>query len=1327
MSGTDPASREEGPQPDPEGTRGPQRLEALLDDFDASSMEAWQRGAPPDIGMWIDKGRKLGLDQQVLLTELIGIDLEYRVRNAAKPTAVLEQYLERFADLRFTADLWEDEVRWRKRRAELIVLQSEQSRFSPERFRSEIEYQEGLARVTELITPGVETTPDADGLFETQLTDQSDPTGSAAQSQPFFPRGADTWSALRARFEQREMLGRGSFGTVWKGHDRELHREVAIKSLPIDPHRESARRETLLSEAQTAAALDHRHIVTIHDVISDEQHVHIVMGLVEGVPLDKWFHQLPDAVDQTTQRGSVSDTAPSSQATVEPKPIRLARMMAEVADGVHHAHQSGLIHCDLKPQNIMVDARDQASILDFGLAVHRHNQEDLSGKIAGTPAYMSPEQTWGAMNHLDGRSDIWSLGVILYRMLTGFMPFDGSTTDRVFDAIQTRAVTPPAQLRDDVPTELAEICMRCLQKSIESRYDTAADLAQALREYVQLQSHARSGSARKARGIPSGSDLLVGREAVIEEAVSSLSRGTARLLSLVGPGGIGKTATAISVARQVAARGMHEVVWVDLSAASDIAQLASVVQAALRLEGGPDQSASQNVAQAISIRGPVLLILDNLEQLLPDASVPLREWLNNAEELSLLVTTQVPILVAGEECVRLGGLVDEEQGQATRLFWHRVGKAGVSKRGTLDDRHAAEICRLLDGNPLAIELAAARAGTLGVARLRDRLRESFAVLKSQRHDRPDRHRTLTNVVQWSVELLNATQKQALDRLAIWPAPLPLELAEQLLGDLGEDALDLIENLVERSLLRVLHDDAHASVISYRSVTLHTLSTLDEEQRRVTAERLLTWYAGESGRLPQDASELVSESEVPWLATVACRGWMAENIATAVQWSHSGDSQADATVEAIIMADRFTEDQVDARVRVPRLKQCVSFRDAAQRLRWQVQLADALRLIGQQEETELILHEAFNSDLEIACFAAWSRAGEMLSQMHFRRGEAENAFEIQQRVVQRLHDQGARMLWAKASLELAELLRRDGRVPEADVELAKVEDWLGQDDYLGSRIENDAMQSDRPDDATLGELAARAMIQRGKIKFQSNQHGDARALFDEVANRLSGTAPRRLMQQTLLGRAAAAAEMGDFENATKDYDRCERLSRRLGDLPTLAQALTNRAITLGDAGDATAAERFAKLAIDIHQRVSDPMGIALASLARASAKIQQGKFDDARTILLDIENMGAIPAQSLHHAILMGELGTVDARLNNRFEAENGLQLCLDHLERLGLERSPDALLYRLEQNRLQGAAAPESEPDAGLRQMVQRWCHGQQRRARLDEAIREYRMRHQYP
>ena len=1314
-----------------------ERMEKLLDEFDESSQEGWQSGTPPDIRVWLDQGMKLDLDRQALLTELLGIDLEYRIRNAAKPIAVLEQYLDRLADFRFTADLWEDEVRWRLHRAESIRLEMEQVRFTQDKFVSESEYRDGLARVVKLLTQDDRTTPDAEGLFETQLTDASESAGSAARSQPFLPPAADTWSALRDRFEQREMLGRGSFGTVWKGRDLELNRDVAIKSLSIDPRREAARRETLLSEAQTAASLDHRHIVTIHDVISDAEHVHIVMGLVDGVPLDQWFNQLPEFSNQTTQRASASDTAQSSREEAEPKHIRLARLMADVADGVHHAHQSGLIHCDLKPQNIMVDARDQASILDFGLAVHRHHQDGLSGKIAGTPAYMSPEQTWGAMNHLDGRSDIWSLGVILYRMLTGFMPFDGSTTDRVFDAIQTRAVTPPAQLRDDVPPALAEICLRCLQKSIESRYDTAADLANALREYVQLQSGSASGNAGKAKGIPAGSDLLVGREAVIEQAVHSLSQRNWRLLSLVGPGGIGKTETAISIARQIAARGHHEVVWVNLSPASDIAQLSSVVQAALQLEGGPDQSTSQHVGQAISIRGPLLLILDNLEQLLPDASVPLRDWLNNAEELSLLVTTQVPVLVAGEECVRLGGLVDDQEEQATRLFWHRVGKAGVSKRGSSDDQHAVEICQLLDGNPLAIELAAARAGTLGVARLLDRLRESFAVLKSQRNDRPDRHRTLSNVVQWSVELLNASQRQALERLAIWPAPLPMELAEDMLGDLTEDALDIIETLSARSLLRVLQDDAAASVTSFRSVARHTLSMLENEQRQITASRLLRWYAGESESMQASESELASDTGIPWLSTIQSRAWMAENISAAVQWANDQEVQPESTVEAIILADRYTEDQMDARVRVSRLKQCVSFRDAGQRLCWQVQLADALRLIGQQDEAEAILQNAFDSDLEqlrdarsmsssgiaFRCLAAWSRAGEMLSQLHFRRGDAVAAFDIQQRVVDLLQDHTADSLWAKASLELTELLRRDGRVCDADAQLAKVEDWIGQKDLLGSLLDQDGIESGSTDDGRLSELAARALIQRGKIKFQSNQHSEARELFDEVVDRLPKTAPRRLLQQTLLGRAASAAEMGEFEKAAKDYDRCERLSRRLGDLPTLAQALTNRAITLGDAGDALGAERSAKLAIDIYQRVSDPMGIALAGLARASAMIQRGKFEDARTVLHDTENMGAIPAQSIHHAILMGELGTVDARLDNESAAEEELQLCLDHLERLGLERSPDALLYRLEQYLLRLTRAADSDPEVELLEMVHRWCAGHQRRARIDEVVGEFQSR----
>ena len=155
--------------------------------------------------------------------------------------------------------------------------------------------------------------------------------------------------------------------------------------------------------------------------------------------------------------------------------------MAEAASVAHHA---GFVHRDLKPNNILIDKESRPHVVDFGLAIHESIQSDRRGESAGTPGYMSPEQVRGETHRLDGRSDLWSAGVILYEMLTGRCPFAGATVDELFDEIKYREPRPPRQIAPHIPAELERICLKCLSKNTRERYTTGGDLASDLRAWL---------------------------------------------------------------------------------------------------------------------------------------------------------------------------------------------------------------------------------------------------------------------------------------------------------------------------------------------------------------------------------------------------------------------------------------------------------------------------------------------------------------------------------------------------------------------------------------------------------------------------------------------------------------------------------------------------------------------------------------------------------------------------------------------------------------------------------------------------------------------------
>lgn len=266
------------------------------------------------------------------------------------------------------------------------------------------------------------------------------------------------------RFDLIRELGRGGFGVVYLARDATLARHVAIKvpypSLANDPQA-SAR---YLKEAQLASKLRHPGIVTIHDIRETEGRIdYIVQAYVEGLTLQEAMLK---------QRFSIR---------------RTVEMVLQIAEAIQSAHALGVYHRDLKPANLILDAEDDVHILDFGLAVDEETQLHFRGQIAGTIAYMSPEQLKGEVHHLDGRTDIWSLGVIFYEMLTGRKPFRGNS-DEVTEQISHRDPAPPRQFSEKIAKSVEVCCLKCLAKSPKDRYASAADLIDDLKSTLAGES-----------------------------------------------------------------------------------------------------------------------------------------------------------------------------------------------------------------------------------------------------------------------------------------------------------------------------------------------------------------------------------------------------------------------------------------------------------------------------------------------------------------------------------------------------------------------------------------------------------------------------------------------------------------------------------------------------------------------------------------------------------------------------------------------------------------------------------------------------------------------
>jgi serine/threonine protein kinase len=295
-----------------------------------------------------------------------------------------------------------------------------------------------------------------------------DSASSASEQQPPPPAESPTALPLQiARFKVARRLGGGTFGDVYLASDELMGRQVAIKVPSRRLVASHSARDAFLSEARSVAELKHEGIVRAYEFGQEPDGTcYIVYDFIEGTNLKERIK-------------------PERLAKEPMTPDLAARLVAQVAEALHYAHLQRLVHRDIKPANILLDQNGRPLITDFGLAVRDEDLPKERGRLAGTLSYMSPEQVRRRGHHIDGRSDIYSLGVILYELLCGRRPFVGETEDELEDQILHREAKPPRQIKDSIPRELEAVCLKALSKRVQDRYTTARDMAEEVIRAVE--------------------------------------------------------------------------------------------------------------------------------------------------------------------------------------------------------------------------------------------------------------------------------------------------------------------------------------------------------------------------------------------------------------------------------------------------------------------------------------------------------------------------------------------------------------------------------------------------------------------------------------------------------------------------------------------------------------------------------------------------------------------------------------------------------------------------------------------------------------------------
>lgn len=929
------------------------------------------------------------------------------------------------------------------------------------------------------------------------------------------------------RFRIEAVLGRGGMGVVLRARHGDLDDVVAIKLLDDRLASDARALRRFVREGQIVRRFHHPAVVGIHDLVcGDSGPVYLVLEYVEGRTLGSLLREK----GQFSPRAAVDIVRP-------------------IADALDAAHSHGIVHRDLKPENIMVrdeDAVPRSKLLDLGIAIVHATDEHgadtrltRQGQWIGTPLYMAPEQ-WNSSDPgaaIDGRADVYALGVVVHQLVSGATPFCGD-----IGALRTLHLGGQPRRLDasvaGVPRAFASAVATAMAKDRRERFASAGEFVAQLERSLATgfqddavddaveatltgmggvfsdspESCARTSegdaaqtgeSDRPPGNLPAQVTSFIAPAGAVDSIASAFER--SRCVTLTGPGGIGKTRLSLEATTRLEGVFPDGTWFVELASIADPAHVVRAVADALGARERPGEPLSASIHDRIG-DARLVIVLDNCEHVVDAAATVARDLLRACLRASVLATSREALAIPGELVVVVAPLSVPSDDAATaelgrspavQLFLDRAKSAAPAFAPSDGDLGVvAAICRRLDGLPLAIELAAARVRAFGLQEVLARLDDRFRLLAASDRARDPRQRTLHAAIDWSYRLLSEGERALLQRLAAFASGAVLGAIERVASDDGVapvvewgDVADLVESLVAKSFVSA---DLERNPVRYR---------MFESIREFALDELET--SGDRAAVEARIDDLVAD---------LARAFRA----------------ADATAEEQLEEARISAELDTVRQSLARMAR----RDDGGAL-----LAETAGALGAFFESRGLFSEG----------AAWLDAAVAAGNAQPERGLA--------------------LYWSgKLSINRGDYDAADRRLSEA-LALGRAKD-------------------DRP-------AIARSLRSMAHLAMRRNEEDRAIELAAEAERYYRELGDEEGEASSIRLSATVAMNRHDYSTALPLFERADAIHRRGGHQRSLAINCYAMALVLSGLGEHDAAERRAKEAVAIAERLDDPQTLAYA--------------------------------------------------------------------------------------------------------------------------------------